>query len=271
MTSPSDTDQHPDVEEISDLTEGLLPPSRTAELRQHLDACALCADVHQSLMEIRDLLGTLPGPSPMPADVAERIDAALAAEALLDASPTADAPVGHQTCLPTPASVRSDARSRDEEDKEQGDDAETATEVTETVRSVDGTHVSRETSRSSRAPGGPSRTSTGPDRGTRGPGRGRTARRRRGALAFGTALGVAVLGMGVFLFQGTDTKTGVGSADRAPSPRVTAATSAADDFSGTELETRVGTLLAAKPGSTPTPIRTSAAIPRIPVPRPISR
>jgi hypothetical protein len=116
VTSTTDTDGHPDVAEISDLTEGVLSPSRTANVRRHLDECELCADVHASLEEIRGLLGTLPGPPHMPADVAGRIDAALAAEALLQAtapeavnapapvesarvsretSPTADRPTGH--------------------------------------------------------------------------------------------------------------------------------------------------------------------------------
>ncbi|MEU0407975.1 hypothetical protein ABZ307_09135 [Streptomyces griseorubiginosus] len=116
MSSSTDTAGHPDVAEISDLTEGLLPDSRTADVRRHLDECELCADVHASLEEIRGLLGTLPGPPRMPADVAGRIDAALAAEALLQAtapdavnasapvesahvsretSPIADRPSGH--------------------------------------------------------------------------------------------------------------------------------------------------------------------------------
>jgi hypothetical protein len=55
-------------------------------VRLHLAGCALCADVLTSLEEIRGLLGTLPGPQQMPADVAGRIDAALAAEALLDST-----------------------------------------------------------------------------------------------------------------------------------------------------------------------------------------
>ncbi|MEV0090521.1 hypothetical protein [Streptomyces sp. NPDC050738] len=92
MTSTADTTQHPDVSEISDLTEGLLPPSRTADVRRHLDECTLCAEVRISLDEIRSLLGTLPGPQRMPDDVAGRIDAALAAEALLDTTS-----VPHQT------------------------------------------------------------------------------------------------------------------------------------------------------------------------------
>ncbi|MFC9247801.1 hypothetical protein ACFT7S_28445 [Streptomyces sp. NPDC057136] len=91
MTSTADTDQHPDVSEISDLTEGLLSASRTADVRHHIDGCALCDDVLSSLEEIRSLLGTLPGSPRMPDDVAGRIDAALAAEALLNATAPAEA------------------------------------------------------------------------------------------------------------------------------------------------------------------------------------
>ncbi|WP_328670270.1 anti-sigma factor family protein [Streptomyces sp. NBC_00328] len=92
MTSTTDKAEHPDVAEISDLTEGLLSPARTEDVRQHLDGCALCTDVYDSLEEIRSLLGTLPGPARMPDDVAERIDAALAAEALLSATAPDEAP-----------------------------------------------------------------------------------------------------------------------------------------------------------------------------------
>ncbi|WP_346657887.1 hypothetical protein [Streptomyces sp. 135] len=86
MSATTDSAGHPEVAEISDLTEGLLSPSRTSDVRRHLDGCALCADVYASLEEIRGMLGTLPGPPRMPVDVAGRIDAALAAEALLDAT-----------------------------------------------------------------------------------------------------------------------------------------------------------------------------------------
>ncbi|MFI1394489.1 anti-sigma factor family protein [Streptomyces sp. NPDC020681] len=103
MTSTADMTQHPDVSEISDLTEGLLSPSRTADLQQHLDSCPLCADVRASLEEIRGLLGTLPGASRMPADIAERIDAALAAEALLDSTvPEESAHVSRETSPTAP-------------------------------------------------------------------------------------------------------------------------------------------------------------------------
>ncbi|GAA4910884.1 zf-HC2 domain-containing protein [Streptomyces coeruleoprunus] len=112
MTSTADTTQHPDVSEISDLAEGLLPPSRTADVRRHLDGCELCADVRTSLQEIRALLGTLPGPARMPADVAERIDAALAAEALLDATaPEHPADVSRETTTP-PSAARPAGRPR---------------------------------------------------------------------------------------------------------------------------------------------------------------
>lgn len=92
MTSTTETTQHPDVSEISDLTEGLLPPSRAAEVRGHVDGCELCGDVHASLVEIRELLGTVPAPQHMPHDVVDRLDAALAAEALSTTAPVGAAP-----------------------------------------------------------------------------------------------------------------------------------------------------------------------------------
>ncbi|GAA2427594.1 hypothetical protein [Streptomyces glaucus] len=164
MTSQTDMAGHPDVAEISDLTEGLLPPARTAEVRRHLDECALCADVHASLEEIRGLLGTLPGPPRMPADVAGRIDAALAAEALLDATAlgsTDTAAVGVSRVAPD------------------GDDSG---------------HVSRETSVTADRPAGRARVSTtGPGRKDRK----RDGRRRIAAL--GAVFTAAALGLGSVL------------------------------------------------------------------------
>jgi hypothetical protein len=126
VTSTTDTAGHPDVAEISDLTEGLLSTSRAADVRRHLDECELCADVHASLEEIRGLLGTMPGPPRMPADVVGRIDAALAAEALLQA---------------------------------------TAPEVANAPAPIENTHVSRETSPTTDRPTGHARSSTtGPGR-----------------------------------------------------------------------------------------------------------
>ncbi|MFD3352336.1 anti-sigma factor [Streptomyces fradiae] len=114
MTSTADTTQHPDVSEIADLAEGILPPARTVDVRRHLDRCDLCADVRASLEEIRGLLGTLPGPPRMPVDVAERIDAALAAEALLHATAPDDTDaVSRETAHPaTPPAPRVRAAER---------------------------------------------------------------------------------------------------------------------------------------------------------------
>ncbi|MGW1315831.1 anti-sigma factor family protein [Streptomyces sp. NPDC002426] len=114
MTSTADTAQHPDVPEISDFTEGLLPPSREAELRRHLDTCDECADIRSSLEEIRALLGSAQTPDEnMPADVVARIDAALSAEA--SATPTSsDAPaaVSRETAAESTAAPRPAGRPR---------------------------------------------------------------------------------------------------------------------------------------------------------------
>ncbi|MEU0332270.1 zf-HC2 domain-containing protein [Streptomyces sp. NPDC006193] len=75
----TDTAGHPDVAEISDLAEGLLPPDRSTDVRRHLESCDPCADVYASLEEIRGLLRSVE-PERMPDDVAARIDAVLAAE-----------------------------------------------------------------------------------------------------------------------------------------------------------------------------------------------
>ncbi|WP_112466334.1 hypothetical protein [Streptomyces triticisoli] len=154
MTTTTDAAGHPDVTEISDLTEGILGPSRATDLRRHLDECELCADVHASLEEIRGLLGTLPDPPGMPGDVADRIDAALAAEAAETVKAT-------ETAEPTGSgSVAGNA------------------------------HVSRETSAADRPSGRARASSTGPGRKPRT----RRGRRRIAVLgsAFAVAaLGVA--------------------------------------------------------------------------------
>ncbi|MBC9726445.1 anti-sigma factor [Streptomyces sp. TRM68367] len=161
MTSTTDMAGHPDVAEISDLAEGILPPSRTTDVRRHLDECELCADVYTSLEEIRGLFGTLPGPPRMPDDVAGRIDAALAAEALLNATAaeSEDAPA-----------LLSASRSASEEDE--------------------GGHVSRETPAPADRPSGHARAST------TGPGRKeRTRRGRRRLAVLGAVFTAAALGL----------------------------------------------------------------------------
>jgi hypothetical protein len=167
VTSSTDTDPHPDVAEISALTEGLLDPDRSAEVRGHLASCALCADVYRSFDEIRGLLGTLPSPARMPADIAGRIEAALAAEALLDS--TAPSAVSRET--------EPDAETR---------------------------HVSRETAPTPSTPRTEQR-SDGHARGSTGPGRRPQTRRRWRAAVFGAACALAAIGLGGVLIQTIDT------------------------------------------------------------------
>lgn len=182
-TGTTGTIRHPDVSEISDLTEGLLSPSRTAEIRSHLDDCALCADVRASLDEIRSLLGTLPGPARMPVDIAGRIDAALAAEALLDAT------------TPHEGTKRP---------RENG--GHTAPEVRPRATDSD---VSRETSGARRP------------RVTRPPKRLRRRRARRRIAVLTGLVSAAACALGIFLFsdlsgtptQDTSARTGTSSSD----------------------------------------------------------
>jgi anti-sigma factor RsiW len=210
VTSTTDTAGHPDVAEISDLAEGLLPPSQTADVRRHLDECELCADVHASLEEIRGLLGTLPGPPRMPAEVASRIDAALAAEALLHAT----APEAVEASVPVGMSSSRALSDTDDAD----------TDV--------GAHVSRETSPTADRPAGHARTSsTGPGRKER-----KQSGRRRVAV-LGTVFTVAALGFGsVLLSTLNDGKPSDPSAHGQ-------ASSSADTFSDSTLEKQVSALV----------------------------
>ncbi|MFD7150635.1 MULTISPECIES: hypothetical protein [Streptomyces] len=207
MTSTADTAQHPEVSEISDLTEGLLSPSRTAEVRQHVAGCDLCSEVRDSLEEIRDLLGTMPTPEPMPEDIAARIDAALAAE-VRPAGPVADEPV-----------VVSRETTTDE-------DTTTDRATSESASRSIGTPTPRR-------PAGRSAAATGPGR--------RPTRRRRRAVVLGTAFGAAVIGMSVFFLQsiapsGDSSKTAADSG-------VSAAESGPHAYADGTLESQVQDLL----------------------------
>jgi hypothetical protein len=93
MTAPAEGNAHPDVVELSDLTEDLLAPERAAAVRAHVSSCAQCGEVLASLQGVRALLGEAPPAEPMPADIAARIDAALLAEER-DATDLPDEPSG---------------------------------------------------------------------------------------------------------------------------------------------------------------------------------
>ncbi|MEV6563322.1 hypothetical protein [Streptomyces kronopolitis] len=224
MTSTTDTGEHPtgdhpEVSEISELTGGLLSPLRTAELRHHLDTCALCEDVYASLEEIRALLGTLPGPARMPADVAGRIDAALAAEALLDATTPAGGVTVSRETVTAPITV-----SRETKDEPPGRGASTR-------------------------PAGRPRGSSGPGRQSPG---GRSSRARRWPrILLGTAAAAAVLSFGGLLLQNAaDDGTQASAPHRGASTEQS--TAAAGELTAASLGPHVQQLLASK-GSHKTP------------------
>ncbi|MFB8076043.1 anti-sigma factor family protein [Streptomyces californicus] len=223
MTSTADTTQHPEVSEISDLTEGLLSASRASEVRRHLAACDLCAETHDSLEEVRGLLGAMPTSEPMPEDIAARIDAALAAE----------------TYAPTEPAVDASADTR-------GFHASAAEEPVV---------VSRETATGASAATGPSSLSSGAPASNRpagrpsastGPGRRPSTRRRRGAVILGTAFGAAVIGASVFFLQAVDTSGD--SHPKSASNGVSAADSGGDSYADDTLEVHVQDLLGREPG-----------------------
>ncbi|MEU8887372.1 hypothetical protein [Streptomyces sp. NPDC048442] len=222
MTSTTGTAQHPDVAEIADLAEGLLSPSRTEDVRQHLDGCELCADVRLSLEEIRGMLGTLPGPQRMPADIAGRIDAALAAEALLNSTASDDmahdadesVDVSRETSH-TPVRRASGLPAADRP----------ATDLPAADRPA-GDRPSAD-QRADR-PAGHARATTGPGR--------PVSRKPRRRTVWSAVLGAATLGLGILLVQ---------SFQSTPSQQGKDATSAArsQQFSGDPLQGRVKTLL----------------------------
>ncbi|WP_320782390.1 hypothetical protein [Streptomyces sp. CRN 30] len=227
--------RHPDVTEISDLAEGLLPPSQTTDVRRHLDACELCADVYASLEEIRGLLGTLPGPPRMPDDVVGRIDAALAAEALLSATApdtTATAPSPTTAAPEAPHTATSGKTHSLEEPVPAVEPDTVSVGATAAAPPHDGdrARVSRETSSPAVRPAGhaPSTTS--------GPGRKKRARSgRRRVAALGAVFAVAALGLGTAIV------TSVNGGDSPGDPGQESAL--ADTFSEEKLENRVSDLL----------------------------
>ncbi|WP_446039736.1 anti-sigma factor family protein [Streptomyces sp. SID1121] len=231
MTSTTDTTQHPDVSEISDLTEGLLAPSRAAEVREHLDGCALCADVRASLEEIRGLLGTLPGPPRMPADIAGRIDAALAAEALLAATAPGDADAGLDADTDTDAGTDADAADVSRETTSPDSSSDASPDVPVKVSAV------------------PTDRPAGRPRAATGPGRTARSRRRRRNTVLGALFGTAAVGVSVFLLHSIATSSqGASSADSASAAK--SAPVGPHVISEGDLQERVDALLAADPSAT---------------------
>ncbi|MFJ4772743.1 anti-sigma factor family protein [Streptomyces uncialis] len=256
MTSSTDTTGHPGVEELSDLTEGLLPLGRATDLRLHLTGCSDCADLYASLEEIRDLLGDLPDAGPMPDEVITRIDLALAAETVHGAESSTIGPAkasrphttatGSATAPTAPRSAPDAASATMDQDAVENQNAVETRDAIGSGRKRTGTenvsrgteHVSRGTSplvSTTDRPAGHARASTGPGRG----GRQRAGRRR--TVTIGAVFTVAAIGLGTFLVQSLDSDSS--SRDTA-THRPIRGTSDTGGFSADEMEKRVSKLLA---------------------------
>ncbi|MGW6273260.1 anti-sigma factor family protein [Streptomyces sp. NPDC055060] len=240
MTTTTDSAGHPEVAEISDLTEGLLTPSRTSDVRRHLDGCELCADVYNSLEEIRGLLGTLPGPPRMPADVAGRIDAALAAEALLDSlapespepSESSESPAAARSTESAPLLEPAAAvRVSRETSRVSGEPAEAS--------ESSGSSPSSASSPPSDRPAGHARASTGPGR------RSRLRGGRRRNVVLGAVFTAAALGLGSLLIQN------MGGDSGGPGEKASGHNDSAHAFSEGNLKGQVTDLLAKAPSTGP--------------------
>jgi hypothetical protein len=89
-----DRSAHPSTDDLADLDAGLLDRGRASGVREHLGVCAACAEESAAFLAVRSALAAEPDPGPVPHDVAERLDAALAvaaAERGLLVAATADA------------------------------------------------------------------------------------------------------------------------------------------------------------------------------------
>jgi hypothetical protein len=70
---------HADAQQLAAFREGLLPARKAAKIATHLSSCPRCAEVDAQLAAVTTILAHTPAP-PMPASLAARLDAALAAE-----------------------------------------------------------------------------------------------------------------------------------------------------------------------------------------------
>ncbi|MFB4301128.1 anti-sigma factor family protein [Actinomadura sp. NTSP31] len=76
---------HLDYDVLADLAEGLLEGDQAASVNAHLESCAECRDRSADLADVSRILAEAPVPS-MPAELAERIDTAIAAESMHNAT-----------------------------------------------------------------------------------------------------------------------------------------------------------------------------------------
>ncbi|MEV7186529.1 hypothetical protein [Kitasatospora sp. NPDC093102] len=218
---PDPADGHPLVEQLADLAEGLIDsPDTAGALRQHLDGCAECRETVDALAEVQALLGDVVAP-PMPADVAARLDAALAEAA---------------------AGSDREAAGRPQEDPAAGRRTGTPDRPARAA--------AEPVTASSDAPSRPADRPAGRADAATGPGRSRP-RRRRFALLLGTAAALAALGLGGALLLHPDDRSGTVTATAGGAPtaddhgaRTPHAAGAGTDYREDELAAQVQQLLA---------------------------
>ena len=81
--------EHLDTDTIADLIENLLPAPEAHRAREHVKACPDCQQTYDALLELtEDLAEEGRTDIPMPADVAEHLDAVIVSESVLRASTT---------------------------------------------------------------------------------------------------------------------------------------------------------------------------------------
>lgn len=79
--------EHLDTDTIADLIENLLPAPEAHRAREHVKACPDCQQTYDALVELsEDLAEEGRTDIPMPADVAEHLDAVIVSESVLRAS-----------------------------------------------------------------------------------------------------------------------------------------------------------------------------------------
>jgi len=79
--------EHLDTDTIADLIENLLPAAEAHRAREHVKACPDCQQTYDALVELsEDLAEEGRTDIPMPADVAEHLDAVIVSESVLRAS-----------------------------------------------------------------------------------------------------------------------------------------------------------------------------------------
>ena len=81
MTADDRSTHHPGTGDLADLDAGLLDRERANGVREHLAVCAACTEESAAFLAVRSALAAEPDPGPVPPDVAERLDAALAVAA----------------------------------------------------------------------------------------------------------------------------------------------------------------------------------------------